>query len=704
MATNKSPDFLVEIGTEELPPKALRPLMLAFASGLDGLLSRHRIAHGEVTGLASPRRLALIVRDLASVQDDLEIDSKGPPLGVAFDDAGAAKPAAFAFAEKCGVSVGALGHSKTEKGEWLSYRSTEAGASTASLLPGIVEAALQGLPIPRRMRWGASSVEFVRPVHWVVMLHGEALVEGTVLGCVSGRISRGHRFLAAGDVEIGDPGSYVETLEQQGHVLVDFCLRQQKIVSAVDAAAAAAGGTVAADASLYEEVAALTEWPVVMTGKFDRHFLELPAEAIIASLTEHQRYFPVVDSASRLLPTFIFVANLDSADPDRVREGNERVIRSRLADASFFWNKDRQITLAARCGDLESVVYQRGLGSLRDKSSRVEALCESLALALAVPGAEAMRAAQLAKCDLLTGMVGEFPGLQGVMGSYYARADGESDEVAIAIGEQYLPKFAGDKLPRSSAGQILALADKLDTLAGVFALGKVPTGNKDPFGLRRAALGVVRVLIEGRLELGLAEVIEQAVRLQPVEGQDAAAKGVALFKFVSERLRNFYNERPEVTPQILNAVQGARDAASMSLPDFDLRIQAVTAFAAMAECKSLASANKRISNILQKSAVAPGETIDTALFQVAAESDLNDSLREALADIQPLQNAREYAAVLSRLALLKGPVDRFFDEVMVMVDDEPLLRNRLALLASLREPFHSVADISQLAAAKSADG
>lgn len=703
MAANNSADFLVEIGTEELPPKALRSLMLAFASGLDGLLSRHRIAHGEVTGLASPRRLALIVQGLASVQDDIEIDAKGPPLGVAFNDAGEPKAAALAFAKKCGVSVSQLGRSKTDKGEWLSYRSSEAGASTASLLPGLVEAALQGLPIPRRMRWGASSVEFVRPVHWVVMLHGTALVEGAVLGCVSGRVSRGHRFLAAGDLEISDPGSYVETLERQGHVLVDFYLRQQKIVSAVEAAASAAGGTVAADASLYEEVAALTEWPVIMTGKFDQHFLELPPETVIASLTEHQRYFPVVDAASRLLPAFILVANLDSADPDRVREGNERVIRSRLADALFFWNKDRQIALAERRGGLDSVVYQHGLGSLRDKCSRVEALCESLALALAVPGADAMRAAQLSKCDLLTGMVREFPGLQGVMGGYYARADGESDAVAMAIGEQYLPKFAGDKLPQSAAGKILALADKLDTLAGVFALGKVPTGNKDPFGLRRAALGVVRVLLEGQLELGLAEVIERAVRLQPVEGIDADAKCVALFEFVSERLRNFYNERAEVTPQILNAVQGARDAASMSLPDFDLRIQAVTAFAAMAECRSLASANKRISNILQKSAVAPGKAIDPTLFQVAAESDLNDSLRVALEDIQPLQDAREYAAILSRLALLKDPVDRFFDEVLVMVDDEALLRNRLALLASLREPFHSVADISQLAAAKSAD-
>lgn len=700
MVARKSADFLVEIGTEELPPKALRALMLAFSSGLEALLAKHRIAHGAVSGFASPRRLAVIVTDLAFLQADREIDTKGPPLAVAFAGAGEAQPAALAFAKKCGVKLSALGRTRTNKGEWLSFRSTEAGASTASLLPGLVEDALHGLPIPRRMRWGDSAVEFVRPVHWVVMLHGTALVKGAVLGCNAGRVSRGHRFMSSGDIEIIDASAYVRTLETQGYVLADFSTRQQKIVAGVTAAAAAAGGTVAAEDGLYEEVAALTEWPVIMTGCFDEAFLELPPEVIVASLTGHQRYFPIVDAASRLLPTFVVVANLESPEPDKVRAGNERVIASRLADASFFWQTDRKVALAERRDALASIVYQKGLGSLRDKSVRVAALCGALAHSLAVPGDASIRAAQLAKCDLLTGMVGEFPELQGIMGGYYARADGEPDEVATAIAEQYLPGFAGDVVPVSAAGQILALADKLDTLAGIFALGRKPTGNKDPFGLRRAALGVVRVLIDGRLELELAAAIAAAVRLQPVDGLDQGAVSAALLAFISERLRNFYVGRPGVTPQIFNAVRGARDGASMSLPDFDLRIQAVTAFAAMEESRSLASANKRISNILQKSSLEPGKYIDPGLFQEAAEANLNDALQAALADIGPLQETRTYKDVLARLAQLKAPVDRFFDEVMVMVDDEALLRNRLALLACLRDPFQSVADISHLSMAR----
>lgn len=704
MAAKTSADFLVEIGTEELPPKALRTMMLAFASGLERLLTKHRIEHGAITGLASPRRLAVIVNQLAALQDDREIAAKGPPLTIAFDAAGKATPAALAFAKKCSVSVSELGRTKTSKGEWLCWHTTETGADTASLLPGIIEEALQDLPIPRRMRWGDSAVEFVRPVHWVIMLHGKSLVAGKVLGCNSGRITRGHRFLSSGDIEIGAATEYVRTLQTRGFVLVDFSLRQQKIVDEVTAAAATAGGTVAADDGLYEEVAALTEWPVIMTGRFDEAFLELPPEAIIASLTEHQRYFPIVDAAARLLPAFVVVANLDSLDPDTVRKGNERVIRARLADASFFWQTDRKVALADRRGALQTVVYQKGLGSLHDKCSRTEALCESLAEALAVPGEDAIRAAQLAKCDLLTGMVREFPGLQGVMGGYYAKADGETGAVVTAIAEQYLPRFAGDSVPASSAGQILALADKLDTLAGAFALGQKPTGNKDPFGLRRAALGVIRILIDGSLELELLAAVGVAVRLQPVDGLDAATVAAAMFGFISERLRNFYIELAGVTPQIFNAVQGARDGASMSLPDFNQRIQAVTAFAAMPESRSLATANKRISNILQKSALHPAVDIDPSLLQQTAEIDLNAALQTALSEIAPLQEARRYADVLARLAQLKEPVDRFFDEVMVMVEDESLLRNRLALLACLREPFHRVADISQLSVIKSPNG
>lgn len=696
MANVLSPDFLVEIGTEELPPKALLTLMNAFAATLDRLLTEARIEHGAVRGLASPRRLAVIVRALAGAQDDREVDAKGPPIAVAFDDRGNAKPAALAFAKKCGVPVTELGRSKTPKGEWLSYQSIQGGLSTESLLPSIVEKALQALPVPRRMRWGASSVEFVRPVHWVLMLHGKTLVPGTVLGCKSGRITRGHRFLSSGDIDICDAGAYAPVLESQGFVLVDFAARQEKIVHDVGIAAAAAGGTVAADESLYEEVTALTEWPVVMTGHFDAAFLELPKEVIVASLTGHQRYFPISDSSGKLLPVFIVVTNLDSTAPAKVREGNERVIRSRLADAVFFWRNDCTLELGERRESLGRVVYQRGLGSLLDRSARIEALCAVLSGALGQPTDSSTRAAHLAKCDLLTGMVGEFPGLQGVMGAYYAASSGEAEDVATAIGEQYLPKFAGDAIPATVSGQILALADKLDALAGIFALGKRPTGNKDPFGLRRAALGVVRILLEGQLELVLDQAISAAVELQPVSGLDNTELARDLQRFVMDRLRSFYADGSADSAVAFEAVAAVLAEGEMVLADFDQRMRAVAAFTQMPESASLASANKRISNILHKSAVKPSADIDTSLFTDAAEIDLYAALQLALNDIVPLQQRREYAAVLARLAVLKTPVDRFFEDVLVMAEQENVMRNRLALLSQLLAPFRSVADVSRL--------
>jgi len=700
----KHDDFLVEIGTEELPPKALRNLMQAFADNLGGLLIEHRLTHGPIKAFASPRRIAAIVPGLAFSQEDREVEAKGPPVKIAFDDKGDAKPPAIAFAKKCGVDVQDLGRTKTDKGEWLSYRSVEEGVTAESLLPGIVEQTLKGLPVPRRMRWGASDIEFVRPVHWVVMLHGKSVVQGSVLGHVVGNMTRGHRFLSTGEIKISEPAEYSRLLYDKGFVIVDFDARQLKILGDVSGAAKAAGGTVVADDSLFEEVAALTEWPVAMTAKFDEAFLSLPAEAIKASLTGHQRYFPIADASGKLLSAFVVVANLDSKDPDKVRDGNERVIRPRLADAAFFWDTDRNTRLADRIPNLDLVVYQKGLGSLGDKSKRIAELCGAIAKDLGLDDEQAKRAASLAKCDLLTGMVGEFPELQGVMGSYYALADGETDEVAAALREQYLPRFAGDVLPGSQAGQILALADKLDTLAGVFALGKKPTGNKDPFGLRRAALGVVRILIECKLELGLESAVPAAVSLQPVSDPDKATVAEDLLDFIGDRLRSFYLEQPDVSAEVFEAVDKAPGRHHRPLVDFDQRISAVKKFALMTEASSLASANKRISNILQQSIVADGSSVDESLFQESAERDLYAALRAALVVVEPLQGSRDYAAVLARLAGLKEPVDRFFDEVMVMADDDELKNNRLALLARLREPFHSVADISRLSVAKSDGG
>jgi len=704
MAEKKRADFLVEIGTEELPPKALRLLMLAFARELGRLLDEHRLAHGAIQEFASPRRIAALVPGLAIAQEDREVTAKGPPVSIAFDDDGQARPAATAFAKKCGVAVKDLERMTSDKGEWLSCCLLERGATAAELLPGIVGQALKSLPVQRRMRWGSSDLEFVRPVHWIVMLHGKEIVPAKIMGRAAGDRTRGHRFLAPGTLRITDPAKYSALLEKRGFVLADFGARQEKIVNDVTREATAAGGTIVADDRLFEEVSALTEWPVAMTGHFDDEFLSLPREVILASLTGHQRYFPIADESGRLLSAFVMVANLDSKDPAKVRDGNERVIRPRLADAAFFWHSDRKAGLADRIPELQQVVYQKGLGSVGDRSDRISRLCTALAKEAGLNGAAAGRAASLAKCDLVTGMVGEFPELQGVMGRYYALADGEPEEVANAIGEQYLPRFAGDRVPASAAGQLLALADKLDTLAGVFALGNKPRGNKDPFGLRRAALGVVRILIECRLEIGLLRAVEAAVRLQPIAGLDQNTVVGDLYEFIGDRLRSFYVERPGVSAEVFDAVDNVGNREHAPLADFDQRIDAVRNFAQMAEAASLASANKRISNILQQSACPDGSRVEESLLQESAEIDLYAALRAALDAVEPLQKSRDYAAVLARLAGLKEPVDRFFDEVMVMVEDEKLQRNRLALLTRLREPFRSVADISRLSVAKSERG
>jgi len=702
MTVKDRADFLVEIGTEELPPKALRSLMEAFATHLDRLLVEHRLQHGGVSAYASPRRLAALVEGLAATQPSREIENKGPPVSVAFDEQGNAKPAAAAFAKKCGVTVEQLGRLATDKGEWLVHRSVESGATARELLAGIVEQALQALPIPRRMRWGDSDIEFVRPVHWVLMIQGDDIVPGRVLGHEAGRSTFGHRFMASGAIDIAAPAEYLVRLEREGYVIADFDAREARVREQVAAAAASAGGRVEDVAALYEEVTALTEWPVAMAGEFDPHFLALPPEVIIASLTGHQRYFPVLAEDGGLLAAFVVVANLESRDPAEVREGNERVIRPRLADAQFFWDTDRRTTLADRRAALDRVVYQQGLGSMRDKSVRVASLCATIAAELGTDIASATRAAELAKCDLLTGMVGEFPELQGVMGAYYAAASGEPEAVATAIREQYQPRFAGDAVPASAVGQVLAIADKLDTLAGIFALGQKPSGNRDPFGLRRAALGVLRILIEGRLELDLRAAVDAAVALQPIS--DGAGSEVAgqLFGFVTERLRSYYTERPGVSAEIFEAVATASVGQAVYLPDFDQRIQAVVTFVGMNEAESLAAANKRISNILQQSGDGHDWKVDTGLFSEKAESALYDALQKALRDVAPLQAERDYARVLARLALLREPVDRFFEEVLVMADEEALKKNRLALLARLREPFHSVADISRLSGARSA--
>ena len=687
-------DFLVEIGTEELPPKALRALMEAFATRLAANIDEARLEHGDVQSFASPRRLAVLVQKLAAQQEERNVSQKGPPIKIAFDADGNTTPAASAFAKKCGTDVSELKRVITDQGEWLSYESIEPGQSVADLLPSLVEDALSALPIPRRMRWGDGEVEFVRPIHWVVLLHGTKALMAKVLGIATGNKSRGHRFHASGAVTISSPEVYLETLEADGFVIADFARRREMVREGVDAAALSVGGQVVDGESLYDEVAALVEWPVAVLGSFDEKFLELPREVVISTLGGHQRYFPVADAEGRLLPKFITVANLDSKEPDRVRDGNERVIQPRLADAAFFYSNDRKRTLKSREENLRDVVYQSGLGSLFDKSRRTQKIAAALAASLDHDSTAVTRAAALAKCDLVTGMVGEFPELQGIMGSYYAAADGESDVVANAINEQYQPRFAGDTLPGSIDGQILAIASKLDTLAGVFSIGKKPSGNRDPFGLRRAALGIVRILIECGVDLDLKALLTVAVIAQPKSSLKTDKLVSDLYGFITDRLRRYFLDRDfGLKIEMIEAVMVRQPA---SLLDFDRRLAAVQTFAHLEQAASLSAANKRIANILRKANDPTDLRVNKNLLLEGAELALYDVLQNAQQKVEPLLAVQSYADIFNELANLRDPVDRFFDHVMVMTDDDAVRNNRLALLGQLRALFLNVADISRL--------
>lgn len=694
---SKADDFLVEIGTEELPPKALRSLMSNFAANLTAAVDGAQLAHAAVHAYASPRRLAVVIEKLAHAQNDRSVSHKGPPVSIAFDADGNLAPAGAAFAKKCGVDVSGLARRKTDKGEWLAFESVEKGKLAAELLPEFVDASLASLPIPRRMRWGASDVEFVRPVHWVVLLHGGNVIAKPVLGITAGDQSRGHRVHCAGPITIKHPSDYLAALEKDGRVIADFQRRRDMVQKGVEAAAKAAGGNVVDGESLYDEVTSLVEWPVPITGRFDNEFLALPRDVVVSTLAGHQRYFPVADDSGALMPLFITVANLESREPDKVRDGNERVIRPRLADAVFFWDSDRRTALAGRRDNLREVIYQRGLGSLYDKGLRAAALATWLAEALDIDASSVQRAAGLSKCDLLTGMVGEFPDLQGVMGRHYAMSDGEPQAVADAIGEHYRPRFAGDMLPTSMDGQILAVADKLDTLAGVFVLGKRPSGNRDPFGLRRAALGVVRIVIECDLDFDLRAFIVAAVEAQPPGKADKDELCAELYTFLTERLRRYFLDRDTgLATETFDAVLARRPA---SLVDFGRRLGAVQAFTKLEPAASLAAANKRIGNILRQAGARGATSVNEALLIDPAELALWTSLSNAKAAVTPLLEARQYTEALSALAGLREPVDKFFDDVMVMVDDEATKKNRLALLGELRALFLHVADISRLSIA-----
>lgn len=676
-------DFLVELGIEELPPKALKTLSQALTDGIVAGLKAAGLAHGAVHSYAAPRRLAVHIEHLVERQADRTQRMDGPPVQAAFDADGQPTQAALGFARRCGVEVDQLDRS----GAKLHYTQTVTGQNTTALLPGIVEQSLDKLPIPKRMRWGARREEFVRPTQWLVMLLGEQVVDCTILSQQAGRLSRGHRFHHNQDVSIAKPADYVEAL-RAAYVLADFNERRVLIEQRVQELAAAEQGTAIMPASLLDEVTALVEWPVPLVCSFEEHFLQVPQEALITTMQDNQKYFCLLDSSGKLLPRFITVANLESRDPAQVIAGNEKVVRPRLTDAEFFYLQDQKQPLESFNERLKNVVFQAELGTVYEKAERVSKLAALIAEKTGSNVEHAARAGILSKCDLATEMVGEFPEMQGIAGYYYASNNQEPGDIAVALNEQYMPRGAGAELPATLTGAAVAVADKIDTLVGIFGIGMLPTGSRDPYALRRAALGVLRILIEKELELSLSELIEAAIELY---GERIKADGLSqlLQDFVYDRLRARY-EDTGVDVSVYLAVRAVHPDSPL---DFDQRVQAVQHFRSLSEADALAAANKRVSNILGD---AEGGVVQEQLLTEAAEKALFAALQQAQQDVAPLAAAHDYTGILSRLAQLQQAVDAFFDDVMVNADDSAVRANRHALLAQLRGLFLSVADVSVL--------
>lgn len=684
-------DFLVEIGTEELPPKALTKLANAFLEGIKQGLSNEHIGYESAKVFASPRRLAVLVYKLQEQQDDVTSEMFGPPVSAAFDAEGNPSKAAEGFARKCGTSVDKLEQVDTGKGIKLAYRSIIPGKKTADLLPAITQQSLSNLPIPKRMRWGSSRVEFVRPVHWLTMLMGNQVIDCEILGCKASDVTYGHRFHCNQALTISNAADYEQTLAEKGHVLADFEKRRDLVQKQVEQAATARGGIAVIDPDLLDEVTALVEWPQALLGRFDEDFLRLPEQALISSMKEHQKYFHVTDSDNKMLPCFITVSNIESSDPNQIVSGNERVIRPRLSDAAFFYDTDRESTLSSRLEGLKKVVFQSQLGTVYEKAERIAGLAGRIAQLVGSDPETARRAGLLSKADLLTSMVKEFPELQGTIGADYARNDGEADVVAQAVFEQYLPRFSGDQLPDSLTGCAVSLADKLDTLCGLFAIDQPPTGDKDPFALRRAALGILRIMVEKQLDLDLLDCIELALSEQKVEAKPDTANQV--FDFVLQRFRAWFQDE-NIPANVFLAVQARRPSRPL---DFQQRIHAVSRFAALEDAEALSAANKRVSNILAKQGVT-GSTFEVRhdLLESGPEQALAEIVANKAESIAPLLAKSDYSATLENLAELRPAVDAFFDNVMVMTDDEAVRNNRLALLSQLRGLFLEVADISLL--------
>ena len=683
-------NFLVEIGTEELPPKALKTLATSFADNVEAELNQAGLTFDKIEWFAAPRRLAVKVLNLATQQPSKEIEKRGPAVSAAFDAEGKPTKAAEGWARGCGITVEQAERISTDKGEWLVHRAKIEGQPTKNLLNDIVANALAKLPIPKPMRWADKTVQFIRPVHTVTMLLGDELIEGEILGVASARTIRGHRFLGEKEFEIQHADQYPQLLREKGSVVADFNERKAEILAKSQAKATALGGVADIEESLLEEVTSLVEYPNVLAAKFEERFLAVPAEALVYTMKGDQKYFPIYDKDGKLLPHFIFVSNINPEDPTAIIEGNEKVVRPRLTDAEFFFKTDLKQKLVDRLPRLETVLFQQQLGTLKDKTDRIEQLAGEIAKQIGADEAKAKRAGLLSKCDLMTNMVFEFTDTQGVMGMHYARHDGEDEEVAVALNEQYMPRFAGDELPKSLVASAVALADKFDTLTGIFGIGQAPKGSADPFALRRAALGALRIIVEKNLPLDLEDLVKKSAALfgDKLTNQNVVADVV---DFMLGRFRAWYQDEG-IAVDVIQAVLARRPTRPA---DFDARVRAVSHFRTLDSAEALAAANKRVSNILAKADATIGEINLTACVE-PAEKALAEAVLALRTEVQPLIAKGDYTAVLDKLANLRAPVDSFFDNVMVNAEDPALRQNRLAILNTLQGLFLQVADISLL--------
>ncbi|XQW85153.1 glycine--tRNA ligase subunit beta [Thalassotalea piscium] len=682
--------LLIELGTEELPPKSLKTLATVFYQQIKTQLDDAGLGYEGIEWFATPRRLAVKVEKLVEKQEDKEVEKRGPAVNVAFDNDGNPSKAALGWAKSNGITIEQADRLITDKGEWLLHKATQSGKSVEELIPAMVNNALQKLPIPKPMRWGNERIQFIRPVHTLTMMYGKEVIPGDLLGVSSNNLVQGHRFHHSGLVTLTDANNYEKALNA-AYVQVDYQARQALIVSEINKAAEKINGVALIDDDLLEEVTSLVEWPVVLVGSFDKNFLQVPAEPLIYSMKDHQKYFPVNDKAGNLLNQFIFVTNIESKDPQQVISGNEKVIRPRLADAEFFFNTDKKQTLESRLNSLESVLFQKQLGTVKAKSERIAFMSKFIAAALNENQDQAYRAGLLSKTDLMSDMVLEFPQVQGTMGKYYAEHDGEDTEVAQALEDQYRPRFSGDSLPKANIGCAVAIADKIDTLVGIFGINQPPKGDKDPFALRRAAIGLIRIIIEKQLDLDIAELVEKSIECYGDKLSNENTKEQVM-EFVLARYKAHYQEQ-NIDIDVIQAVLENAPTAPL---DFEKRILAVSHFKTLAAAEALAAANKRVGNILAKFNGDLYASFDPSLIEESAEGDLAEKFNQLNLKVKPMMLAKNYQEALSTLAEIKKPIDEFFDTVMVMAEDEKIKINRLTLLNEIRNSFLAIADISVL--------